>query len=400
MPVGNVIGDFEPSYSPNGGEIAFVRAPASYSTLDIWIMDRDGNGARRMTAGRWAYVHGLAWTPQRNELVFTAGDLYSRRSYAVNAGGGTAYPLSGLGENDRFAHVQAGRTVYARYINPPLRIWRLPRDDAGAQAQYFGIEGAKLAFSPDGERVAYMRGSGDGHAQIWTARSDGSDQQALVDVRSDAFNPYWSADGSQLLFNSLDSGNWDAYLLDIESGRVRQITKHPADDYYPRFSRDQQWIYISSNRSGRYEVYRMAAAGDDAAPVRITRGGGIDGVESHDGEYVYYESTRNADPSLSGNASIWRVATHGDDNGTEVLNGWGLRIERSWALAESGIYFLVNGPDFVIRHLNLATKQLSDVYRGSGRALYPAVPPDEKSLFVSIESPETSELWLVDDYAP
>jgi Tol biopolymer transport system component len=72
----------------------------------------------------------------------------------------------------------------------------------------------------------------------------------------DMFNPYWDTGGRQLLFNTVKNGNWDAHLIDIESGRVRPVTTHPADDYHPRFSRDGEWIYFSSKRSGIYEVYK------------------------------------------------------------------------------------------------------------------------------------------------
>ena len=128
----NPIGDFEPSYSPDGEWIAFVRAPASYSTLDIWIMDEEGQNARRVTAGQWAFVHSLSWLPSGEELLFTAGDLFSRRALLGETGRRNAAILwrdSATTTDSRTS--KARDSCYARYATAPLRLWETPQAQRG-----------------------------------------------------------------------------------------------------------------------------------------------------------------------------------------------------------------------------------------------------------------------------
>lgn len=67
---------------------------------------------------------------------------------------------------------------------------------------------------------------------------------------------------------------------------MRRLTDDSADEVEASWSRDGKWIYFGSNKSGRFELYKMPAAG--GTPVGITRGGGVRGVESVDGKWVYF----------------------------------------------------------------------------------------------------------------
>ena len=80
----------------------------------------------------------------------------------------------------------------------------------------------------------------------------------------------------------------------------RQLTRAPAVDANPTWSNDGRWIYFSSFRTERYEVWRMPAEGGDAE--RITWNGGYMARESADGMWLYY--SKLAYPT----ASFWRIA--------------------------------------------------------------------------------------------
>ena len=60
----------------------------------------------------------------------------------------------------------------------------------------------------------------------------------------------------------------------------------------PSWSRDGHWIYFTSNRSGRDEIWKLAVAGGKpvagAQAVQVTRSGGSAPQVSVDGQYLYY----------------------------------------------------------------------------------------------------------------
>src|SRR5258708_17923616 len=69
-------------------------------------------------------------------------------------------------------------------------------------------------------------------------------------------------------------------------GKPRNLTSPPANDTRPSFSHDGKWIYFTSDRSGRRQIWRMAASGGDA--LQITSNGAFAWFESPDGAYLYY----------------------------------------------------------------------------------------------------------------
>jgi TolB protein len=65
----------------------------------------------------------------------------------------------------------------------------------------------------------------DGASQIYTVRPGdrGAPKQYTNEGRNE--DPSWSPDSRHVVFTSNRSGSWQLWVLDIESGRVRQLTR-------------------------------------------------------------------------------------------------------------------------------------------------------------------------------
>ena len=75
------------------------------------------------------------------------------------------------------------------------------------------------------------------------------------------------------------------------------MTHDPADENDPAWSLDGSWIYFNSNRTGRSEVWRAAAAG--GSEEQVTRAGGAMPAESADGRTLYYKRSMEDGPLLA-----------------------------------------------------------------------------------------------------
>jgi eukaryotic-like serine/threonine-protein kinase len=84
-----------------------------------------------------------------------------------------------------------------------------------------------------------------------------------------------------------------------------RLTTEAARDEAPSWSRDGKWIYFASQRSGRWETWRVPAGGGEA--VRMTRTGGGTAFESSDGQSVYYVIHEKDDWS----GSLWKIPVSG-----------------------------------------------------------------------------------------
>ena len=177
------------------------------------------------------------------------------------------------------------------------------------------------------------------------------------------------------------------FVVDVDSGRVRQITDHPAEDKWPTYSRDGRHIYFSSNRGGVLSVYKMPADGGE--PHKTTRGAGVHATESADGQFLYYARQEDR--------SIWRMPLRsGDEEKVLTIADY----NRGWTLGRHGIYHLtpIKG-GFSIRHFDLETSIDSEIFRDSGRAFYLTLTPDEEGVLFSKEDRMRSELFVVDGFS-
>ena len=181
------------------------------------------------------------------------------------------------------------------------------------------------------------------------------------------------------------------YVIDADGGRPRQLTHETSDDNHGHFSRDGQWIYFSSDRTGSWQVWKVPAAGGSA--IQVTRTGGLDPRESPDGRDLYY--LRDND--------VWRRPLAGGGE-TKVMAGpiW----PSGWVVSRGGIYFMAGRDrlpqrrfDFTIQFFDLESGRAEDLFRDQGPNRYwLAVSPDEKWILYSENPVWTSELMVVENF--
>jgi len=71
-------------------------------------------------------------------------------------------------------------------------------------------------------------------------------------------------------------------------GKARRLTDHPSDETMPSYSLDGRWIYFTSMRSGRQQIWKIPTSGGSA--TRVTTNGGMRAIESPDRKSIYYVS--------------------------------------------------------------------------------------------------------------
>ena len=94
--------------------------------------------------------------------------------------------------------------------------------------------------------------------------------------------------------------------------------------------RDGNYVYFASNRSGRWELWRIAESGGQ--PEQVTRYGGRFGMESQDGKSIYFVR-----PDTVG---IWMRKLESLGEPTMAYANLAPRDWGNWSVASSGIYFV------------------------------------------------------------
>lgn len=162
------------------------------------------------------------------------------------------------------------------------------------------------AISPDGQTIAFAW-QGD----IWTVPTAGGPARRLTVHPADDMFPKWSRDGKTLAFSSERYGSLDIFTMTRDGGGLRRVTHSSSDEYAGDISPDGKWIIGYTNAFGRLDLFKVNARGGD--PISITRHPlemEYYGVYSPDGRHILYNT--------SGSPGHWRYAEFDGSNTSEI----------------------------------------------------------------------------------
>ena len=167
------------------------------------------------------------------------------------------------------------------------------------------------AWSPDGERVAFVRCGAGGECGVYVVDAGGGAARTLIESEAlDIEDLVWSPDGEVLAFSARRGrqGAFSLHLLTLDGSRPQRLTS-PASTYpgdlAPAFSPDgQRLAFVRTALDGRQDVAVVSVAGGTVRRVAREQKG-VTGLDwTQDGEVVY---SANRD----GAAGLWRVPRNG-----------------------------------------------------------------------------------------
>jgi serine/threonine protein kinase len=338
LPPADVLADTCPAISPDGRSLAFARE-RSGGAHDLYVLRLTGalaaQGEPRKLTPESGGAQGAAWTPDGREIVYAgSGALWriaatgsAKPERLAFATGGAAHPAIS-GSRRRLAYSSGFSNA---------NIWRVelagPTRAASRRALISSSRNDAVPdYSPDGERIAFVSYR-LGDPDIWACSGDGSNCVQLTSFGGPpVYDPRWSPDGKYIVFSSASAGQSSLYVVGAEGGKARRVTADPSSSR-GSWSRDGRWMYFTSLRTGQYQLWKMPwteGAGREGEAVQVTKKGGVEGLESPDGRYVYYGNRRR-------NSGLWRVPAQGGEE-IEVLPA--LDDINSFAVLERGIYFI------------------------------------------------------------
>ena len=205
---------------------------------DIWVTDRDGGDAHRLTSapGMEANPH---FSPDGRYVAYSGEYAGNWDSYVVESAGGTPRRLTWHpGMDDVRGWTPDGRSVlFATNRQNPrkdgVQLWMVPR--AGGYEQPLPLPEANHGmFSPDGRRLVYervqqwdlewrnYRGGQNQPVQIFNLAD--SSVQKLPWAGSKDIDPVWL--GNAIYFISDRDWAGNVWRYDLESGNLTQVTHY------------------------------------------------------------------------------------------------------------------------------------------------------------------------------
>lgn len=218
---------------------------------------------------------------------------------------------------------------YAWDYDPEMEIY-VTDPDTGETARLTDSRGydAEGSYSPDGEWIVFtsnrriyerertaeeealLEVDPAYFADIWIMRADGSDQRQLTDVPGYDGGPFFSPDGSQIVWRRFDESGLiaDVWLMDPDGSNQRRVTDFGAMSWAPYIHPSGEYIFFASNKLGfeNFEVFIVDAEGEKE-PVRVTYADGFDGLPV---------------PSPDGRTLAWTSQRHGEEGAQIFMARW------------------------------------------------------------------------------
>jgi TolB protein len=137
-----------------------------------------------------------------------------------------------------------------------------------------GGEAANPAWSPDGKLIAYdYRRPGFDSREIWVVGVDGGRPRLVTKLPAVSTLPSWSPDGRRIAFQSnLHGGHTEIYTIGLDGHGLRRETRSAIDTIDPAWSPNGKEIAFSRDgaiwtvdRAGR--VRKVTSGGNDSSPA-------------------------------------------------------------------------------------------------------------------------------------
>lgn len=247
-------------------------------------------------------------------------------------------------------------------------------------------------YSPDGKQLVFMSNR-TGAMQLWSCGADGGAPKQITTM-GDTGTPRWSPDGKTIAFDTRLHKYSAIMVVGSQGGAPRVLVASDANNSVPSWSHDGKYLYFASDRTGRYEVWRLIL--ENGQQQEITQNGGFAPLESPDGATIYYTNNQFDHPE------VMRVPR---DGGMETQVSPILRPVTWAAWGPSGdgkgILFVEQSSNDVamLSYLDLRTERLRQITLLGKYPFWLAVSPDgRRAAFDRADSEDESSLVELDGF--
>jgi Tol biopolymer transport system component len=335
--------DQSPTWSPDGASVAFVRYAEGEDA--VYLVPAIGGSERKLYDLHREIdqdAPGLSWSPDGNWLVLSdarsAEDpsaIYALSLKTLEAKPLSAPPNSWDGDYNPVFSPKGKRIAFVRGADAAARnIYVMNADGSDPKELTFDgrtVDG--LTWTSDGSDIVFSSDMG-GSLSLWKIASSGGSPERLTVGGDNAVNPNISPHSGRLVY-SQGSAKWSIIRIDLTSSakESRPLFSSMEKDAAAQYSPDEGSIAFQSLRSGTQEIW--VSKSDGTGPVKLTSfDGPLTGSPSWspDGKRIAFDSRSGGRSHV-----YWMTAEGGDPQA--LTTGDFNDVIPSWSHDGAWVYF-------------------------------------------------------------
>jgi Tol biopolymer transport system component/DNA-binding winged helix-turn-helix (wHTH) protein len=326
--------ELSPAWSPDGRWIAFIRQ--NETRTSILIVPAIGGSEQEVytlpTNHVWEYG-GLTWTADGKSLIFPQqpGPQAPSSLVELTLDGRTVRHLTAPPQGwdgDWTPAVSPDGTRLAFVRGPEgsvhdIYLMRLP-DGAPQRLTYDGRLIVGLTWSADNSAVVFSSNR-SGSISLWRVPAQGGTPEHEPAGGDNAYSPSIAKEGNRMVY-SHGSATWSILAADLNGKGPEieaEILTSSEQDASPHVSPAGDKIAFQSWRSGSQEIW--TAGIDGSNPIQLTSAGAMAGSPSwsHDGRLIAFDARADSFAHIyliDANGGTPRPVTHGSYN--DIVPSW------------------------------------------------------------------------------
>lgn len=272
--------------SPDGKQVAFMKG--AWDDSEIWLVDTNGNDARKIFDDRVDYFGPAAWAPDGKRLAFVRGSRERSVGEIVTfelRDGHTETVLSASGLGQGLVWAPTGHIIYSRAEAHPNQgdsnLWQLNLNartgrSSGSPVRLTNDHDtiSAISLTSDGRRLAMIRATGQADVYLADIEEQGKKLSAprrfTLDQRQD-FPSSWTADSNEVLVVSDRDGPNHIFRQRVDQAQAELLVGGDEDVWLPHMTPDgSSVLYLASpQRVGSADKVRLMRIALDGGPSHL-----------------------------------------------------------------------------------------------------------------------------------